>query len=277
MSNVFEIPKSVAEALAQTAEEVEPLFKGSENHFQNYKYVSIDDYYLQVPKHALRHGLTWTLREVDTGTFRMVGKKGEETAMRFTYAVDLVHVEGHYVKEYDRITVYHPAQGAQTSGSARSYADKMFMRSAFKIATGEVELREPDADATDSRKMNADVSIEDDWPDIDDLPEEKAKPEPKEEPVADDFDPTEALIEREEPGLGPVFKKPGTSDDASLIAEVFRQFAPTQPDVETLRRFWGVNKDALDVLKELDSKLYEALHAEMKSLAKTLPTKEKKK
>ena len=38
MSNVFEIPKSVAEALAQTAEEVEPLFKGSENHFQNYKY-----------------------------------------------------------------------------------------------------------------------------------------------------------------------------------------------------------------------------------------------
>jgi hypothetical protein len=237
VSNVFEIPKSVAEALAQTAEEVEPLFKGSENHFQNYKYVSIDDYYLQVPKHALRHGLTWTLREVDTGTFRMVGKKGEETAMRFTYAVDLVHVEGHYVKEYDRITVYHPAQGAQTSGSARSYADKMFMRSAFKIATGEVELREPDADATDSRKMNADVSIEDDWPDLDDLPEERA----------------------------------------SLIAEVFRQFAPTQPDVETLRRFWGVNKDALDVLKELDSKLYEALHAEMKSLAKTLPTKEKKK
>jgi len=215
------------------------------------------------------------LVEIDTGTFRMATKKGDETAMRFTYAVDLVHVDGHYIKEYDRITIYHPAQGPQTAGSARSYADKLFMRTAFKIATGEVEYREPDADSVNTKSISTDTLIEDDWPDI---PDDAETPTPKDEPSKDaaDQDPTERVIEREEDGLGPVFKAPANSDDADLIIEIFRQFAPTQPDAETLRRFWTVNLDALNTLKEINQKAYDELSAEMKALSSTLPKKEKK-
>ena len=42
-----------------------------------------------------------------------------------------------------------------------------------------------------------------------------------------------------------------------LVAEVFETFIPECTDVETLREFWGKNKDALDILKKGDEKLYQ--------------------
>jgi hypothetical protein len=42
-----------------------------------------------------------------------------------------------------------------------------------------------------------------------------------------------------------------------LVAEVFETFIPECTDVETLREFWGKNKDALEVLKKGNEKLYQ--------------------
>jgi len=42
-----------------------------------------------------------------------------------------------------------------------------------------------------------------------------------------------------------------------LVAEVFETFIPECTDVETLREFWGKNKDALDILKKGNEKLYQ--------------------
>jgi len=282
VSEVKQIPEALAQALAHTAVDIKPLNKGDENKFQNYKYVSIDDYYLQVPQHALNHGLTWTLREVETKTFRLEGKKGPETAMAFTYEVDLVHVDGHYVQGYDRITIYHPAQGAQTAGSARSYADKLFMRTAFKIATGEHELREPDADATDNRRMGPDVSVFDDFdttPAQTPPPNEEAldlPPATEEIPEQEEQDPAEAIIEQEVKGIGPKFKNPVGNDDAVLIEQVFRQFMPVHKTKQSLRAFWGQNKEALGVMEGLDKELYEALRKDITELGKSLPDEKEK-
>ena len=268
MSEVQQIPEVVAQALAHTAVDVKPLVKNDKNAFQNYSYVSIDDYYLNVPKIALSKGLTWIIREVDTKPFTLTGKKGPETAMIFTYEVDLVHVDGHYIRGYDRISIYHPAQGAQTSGSARSYADKLFMRTAFKIATGEHELRDLDADATDNSWMSTDKSVDmdDGWGDL----EPSSPPEPEDNA---DKDPVEVITDEMVNGVGPKFHKPKTSDDAALIVEVFRQFMPTHNDPDTLRRFWTINKEALDTLKGIDADAYQKLYEDFAKHGKSLKGK----
>lgn len=41
-----------------------------------------------------------------------------------------------------------------------------------------------------------------------------------------------------------------------VLAEVFKTFIPDCDSIETLRGFWGVNKDAINVLKEKDEALY---------------------
>ena len=51
--------------------------------------------------------------------------------------------------------------------------------------------------------------------------------------------------------------KEKTVEGMDLIAEVFETFIPDCADVETLREFWGKNKDALEILKKGDEKLYQ--------------------
>ena len=43
----------------------------------------------------------------------------------------------------------------------------------------------------------------------------------------------------------------------SSVAEVFEEFIPECADIKTLREFWGKNKDALEILKKGDEKLYQ--------------------
>lgn len=42
-----------------------------------------------------------------------------------------------------------------------------------------------------------------------------------------------------------------------VVAEVFNAFIPECADLDTLRKFWGQNKDALEILKKGDSALYQ--------------------
>jgi hypothetical protein len=51
--------------------------------------------------------------------------------------------------------------------------------------------------------------------------------------------------------------KENVVEGLDLVAEVFETFIPECTDVDTLRGFWGKNKDALDILKKGDEKLYQ--------------------
>tara|TARA_R100001440_G_scaffold14891_2_gene25111 strand:- start:116 stop:757 length:642 start_codon:yes stop_codon:yes gene_type:complete len=55
-----------------------------------------------------------------------------------------------------------------------------------------------------------------------------------------------------------------------LIAEVFITFIPDCQDVKTLRAFWGKNKDALDILKKGDNKLYQKVLGNFTEHSETL-------
>ena len=135
------IPASIAEAVLAVQMSLGTLGKEDRNQFQNYNFVSIDKYYEVVARAATQQGLSWFCQETSSEIVNFGKDKG---AIRFEFAFTMFHVSGQVVPCYDRISIYHPLQGAQTSGSAASYAEKLFMRKAFKVVTGE-----DDADAVD--------------------------------------------------------------------------------------------------------------------------------
>ena len=127
--------QSLAEALVSTTLSIPSLKKESRNNSGGYNFVGIDEYYATVSKIAAKNGIAWTIREESVGEIQYVGPK-ERAVARFTYAAD-VYFGGIIYNDFWKGSVIHPYQGAQTSGSALSYADKMFQRTTFKVQTGE--------------------------------------------------------------------------------------------------------------------------------------------
>jgi hypothetical protein len=267
-----EIPKEIAEALFATAKAVadNPLVKDVENEFAKFKYVPIDSYYAAIPPLALKNGLFWRCRETAVG--------GEGKTFKFQYAFDLIHKDGATVEGYDVVTIYHPAQGAQSSGSARSYADKLFMRTAFKCVTGERDSeyfsREPeedfglgDADALDNTNEEANAKQLEEVTKI-----EQSKPVAATS-VKDEESKPMTVEEWREGLLGHPLKpvkidegnvvvsEPTNKDGAGLILKVFSTFMPTLKDysdakkcVKAITDFYTKNKKAVHALKAIDTK-----------------------
>ena len=132
---------NIAAAMIRIAQAVPQLGKADRNAFAKYNYVSIDKYYETIAKLSAANGIGWQAYEVENTVLPNVGKDG---ALRITYSFDLYHESGDMIRAFTAFTILHPIQGAQTAGSALSYAEKLFMRSAFKVVTGEA-----DADASD--------------------------------------------------------------------------------------------------------------------------------
>ncbi len=281
-----EIPKEIAEALFATAKAVadNPLVKDMQNEFAKFKYVPIDSYYAAIPPLALKHGLFWRCRETEVGS--------EGKTFKFQFSFDLIHESGATVEEYDTVTIFHPAQGAQSSGSARSYADKLFMRTAFKCVTGEKDSeffnREPekdfdtgDADATDNSNAAVNAKQAADaariWG--------RAFSEPSTvKPEKSDTATPMSLAEWREGLLGhpesPVKRDGNTieiseaanSEGANLILKTFSTFMPRVNDYEdskscitALNGFYKTNKKAVAALRKLDPKHEEAVLAYFKA------------
>jgi len=272
VTKVTEIPKEIAEALFATAKAVadNPLVKNMSNEFAKFKYVPIDGYYAAIPPLALKHGLFWRCRETEVG--------GEGKTFKFQYAFDLIHEGGATVEGYDIVTIYHPAQGAQSSGSARSYADKLFMRTAFKCVTGEKDSeffsRESeedfdlgDADATDNSDEKANAEQLDDAIKIE---------QPKPVAVKKKKDDAAATMSLEEWRKGllahpesPVTEdgdtvsiaQPSNDEGADLILKTFSTFMPrinaykdSKECITALNKFYKTNKTAVTALRELNPK-----------------------
>ena len=128
------IPKIITEAIINASSKMPTLGKHERNAYGKYDFVSIDQYYEKIPAIVAEAGLFWRVREE---AFQIAGDK-----IIYTFAFDLFHKDGTILPSYGRITVIHPIQGAQTAGSALSYAEKIFMRTTFKIVTGK-KMRMP--------------------------------------------------------------------------------------------------------------------------------------
>lgn len=127
------------------------LDKSERNPHAKYNYVPIDDFYKEVARKAVECGLSWAVREVDcvvAGSTQT--RNGSQPVFRYSYEFDMFDEDGNEVAAFSKLSILHPLQGPQTSGSAMSYAEKLMMRSTFKVVTGE-----KDADAVDPAVTNA--------------------------------------------------------------------------------------------------------------------------
>lgn len=245
---------NIAAAMIKIAQAVPQLGKADRNQFAKYNYVSIDKYYEGIAKLAAANGIMWQPREIHTAIEKDVGKDG---ALRITYAFDLYHESGDCIEEFSKFTILHPIQGAQTAGSALSYADKLFMRSAFKVVTGE-----QDADASDPDDLKIKERVKQEpavkevlkaFPDaevVDARPKGASAPEGAEADVTDRID---------DEGFN-IFKSDAT--DYNTIAKVCIRIAPTAQSEGDLMRFWTVNMGVIDRMKNEAPKLYAKVKEE---------------
>ena len=136
------IPSSIAHAVTEAMKLVEKLQKGDNNKFQNYKYTSIDDFLEDLRPKLAETGLVIASDETDATHFKMPELKKDGTIQDSAF----VHYSyDFYLGNSDSLESYGPLRrsvdirfvGPQTSGQAQSYAEKMFLRSLLKVATGE--------------------------------------------------------------------------------------------------------------------------------------------
>ncbi|NDB02612.1 MAG: hypothetical protein EBY38_02940 [Flavobacteriaceae bacterium] len=162
-------PKVIAEAMFSVQKQVKKLAHDSKNDFQSYNYVSIDAYYEAVRPWLNQAGLMIIPNEEEAA----ISPDGKTFKVRFAFIV--MHESGEVWEVPIKRTVYLQYGGAQSCGSALSYAEKFVMRTLFKIPTGEydpeqdqpvreVEQTEKtvivDADATSKPKQGQDSTID---------------------------------------------------------------------------------------------------------------------
>ncbi len=273
------IPNSIADAILKVQAGLGVLAKTETNPFAHFEYVSIDTYYKIVAAAATEAGLSWFCKEVNALIVTINGKD----IFKFTYCFSLFHSDGHVVPMCDVITIYHQSQGAQTSGSAASYAEKLFMRKLFKVVTGE-----KDADATDSGAFETKMSPIDEAvvalgvkeyeksqtsaSTIQDGDEVVAIPEPSPEKPEEARTSTTVA-----PGTGNVVDLPvptpaapevvikdgimevGEETHWPSVADAFILFLPDCKTVEGLKDFWKNNSGVLERFKTEDEALYDTV------------------
>lgn len=145
-------PEPIAKAVIQVMTSLGVLGKDNKNTFDKYNYASIDDFLKFVRGHCAEAGLFIIPDEAEEPKLVDVTKKdGKPMAVWWSrFAFTLVHSSG---VSYGPIhkTVMVQANGAQSAGSAQSYALKQLERGLFQIPTG-------DADDPDKEKVEMSAS-----------------------------------------------------------------------------------------------------------------------
>ena len=232
--------KKVIGLVAKLAANSPALNKDEENKHGGFSFVGIDTFYATVAKKAAAEGLIWKARETDASIVDVHGSRGPTSTLFVTYEFDLLHAgTGTIWQNYFRISIVHPLQGAQTAGSAMSYAEKQFMREVFKVVTGE-----GDADSTDSNAFVASP--------VHRVVAGQAQIPPL---LSMGGDPSQTI---------PVAEKVGLTEGAEL-EEMMVAFLPDAKTEQEMLAFWSKNTDALMQLKESNKKSYDRLVAAFKA------------
>lgn len=143
-------PPAIAKAVVEVMKGLGTLGKDHErdDYAAKYSYASIDDFINHVRGHCGAAGLAIIPNEArDPETREITTSKGKPAVMwNARFAFTLIHETGEqYGPIFKGVEVHHT--GAQSSGSAQSYALKQLMRGLFLIPTGDAD--DPDKSGVD--------------------------------------------------------------------------------------------------------------------------------
>lgn len=137
---------TIAMAVTDVMSEVRRLKRADNNAFAKYRYTSIDDFKDAMRPILARCGLSVSMKETECDFVEVKNDKDKATPyLRFTFSLTLEHTSGQKADPED-ISVVLPFVGAQTTGQARSYAMKEWLKSRFLASSGDSE----DADQHDT-------------------------------------------------------------------------------------------------------------------------------
>lgn len=128
MSEAAKINAAIAAAMG----EIQPVAKDGKNSHQGYDFASIDAFMQLCRPILAKHGLH---PNVDCVSSDIVSV-GNKTWASNAYRITMQHSSGE-ATEAAGIHVHLPLTGAQTSGSAQSYAVKQYLRGLLLISTGD--------------------------------------------------------------------------------------------------------------------------------------------
>ncbi len=140
MGEIIERAK-VNAAIAKTMAAVQTVGKDDKNQHGNYNFASIDGFLGGCRDACAANGLHPEISVISYEPF--TGSNSKQWAT-YTYEVVMCHDSGEETKPVQTV-VSLPITGAQTSGSAQSYALKQYLRGLFLIKTGEKD--DPDFNA----------------------------------------------------------------------------------------------------------------------------------
>ena len=140
MSEIIERAK-VNAAISKTMAAVQTVGKDDKNQHGNYNFASIDGFLGGCRDACAANGLHPEISVISYEPF--TGSNSKQWAT-YTYEVVMCHESGEETKPVQTV-VSLPITGAQTSGSAQSYALKQYLRGLFLIKTGEKD--DPDFNA----------------------------------------------------------------------------------------------------------------------------------
>jgi hypothetical protein len=262
---------NIAAAMIKIAQSVPQLGKADRNNFAKYNYVSIDKYYETIARLAAANGISWQASEVRNVVEPDLGKDG---AIRVTYSFSVYHESGDSLEEFACFTIIHPIQGAQTAGSALSYAEKLFMRSAFKVVTGE-----EDADATNpedlrrASKAATDTNVKMVKEAFPDAKVTEVRKKPAEGSIAPDPSPEVAVISHLNKYQHPIIKHDAKDWDA--IAAVLIRSVNGSTELEHVMTLWKDNMGVIEKMKEANEALHEEVRAAFSVMRKKYTKKDK--
>jgi hypothetical protein len=125
-------------AIAKAMGEIKRIGKDSRNVEQKYNFASVDDFLAMTGPICAANGLVAAMDEEDVADFERQGKYGPTHWLRIRFAITLMHASGESLAPVRR-TVEVIRTGAQSFGSAQSYALKQYLRALFQIPTGDAD------------------------------------------------------------------------------------------------------------------------------------------
>lgn len=142
MTDKAALHKAVTAVMA----EVHSLKKDEKNSHGSYNYVSVDSFKNLVRPLMAQYGLSLSMNEVAYRLEPIQGRNGVTMNACITFEFKLRHESG-AEDEPERATITLPLTGAQTSGAAKSYALKEYLKGRFLVSTGDRDMIEGGADA----------------------------------------------------------------------------------------------------------------------------------
>jgi len=140
MRHVQDMPASIVVAIAKIQQAMKSVEKDGNNTHGGYKFASTDAVYAALSAKMGEVGLTIITLE-DPPEFKVVeGPKGPQRWCQFTFRFVLATEDGTWTDERCCRTLHMQILGPQSYMAAQSYCEKAFLRSLFKIPTGDLDL-----------------------------------------------------------------------------------------------------------------------------------------